>query len=47
MGNGKEEVYDHTKLIYITTDVCHMNGRCLASQDAQSEGRSRDEDGSW
>ena len=24
-----------------------MAGGCLASRDAQSEGRSRDEDGSW
>ena len=35
------KVHDHAKVIYI-----YMAGGCLASRDAQSGGRSRDEDGS-
>ena len=28
------------------TNICHLGGGSLASRDAQSEGRRRDEDGS-
>ena len=38
-----EQVHDDAKLIYC---ICHMGGGCLGSRGTQSEGLSRDEDGS-